>query len=44
MYIYNELIEETVRSRKLIFSMWEFLAMAPGSYELKRKCRLIMEL
>ena len=46
IYIYtcNELIEEASSRRKLIFGMWGLLAMAPLSSELRRKCRLIMEL
>ena len=44
IYICNELIEETAGRRKLIFGMWEFLAMAPVSSVLRPKCRLIMEL
>ena len=38
LYICNELIEETAGRRKLIFGMWEFLAIAPVSSELRRKC------
>ena len=44
IYICNELIEETARRRKLIFACGSLLAMAPVSSELRRKCRLIMEL
>ena len=40
----NELIEETAGHRKLILACESFSAMAPVSSELRRKCRLIMEL
>ena len=44
IYICNELIEETAGRRKLILGMLESFGYGSTSYELRAKCRLIMEL